>query len=1461
MLVVFAVPTSWLFAGTILCKKESQWKDTNPQDRDVPKYGPQGGPSGNIDDVKEFNRQAQVNNTSKVPPVDGSKRKQEQEQAPKKENKKTSIREQTTFSWRNVGFWDSDTVSDKMEVLKMMKRIEEYVVDHFYGDWYWNTSLAIGTCYFAWLFAKWGWGILSLGLVFTFTTSVYRIEFRRFNRDIRDDMNRINASNRLENELETMEWLNSFLDKFWVIYMPALSEQVMYQANEVLKDQAPGFGIEALSLDEFTLGSKAPRVDSIKSYTMKGQDHIEMDWAFSFTPNDTDDMTKNEIKKKINPKVALGVTIGKAFIKKSLPILVEDMSFTGRMNIKFKLYETFPHLKMVSVQFLEAPVIDYALKPVGGDTLGIDIMSFIPGLASFVNGLIHSNLRPMLYAPNSLDIDVADIMEQQSNDSTGVVAVTIKRCHNLKTGQSTKSNSINPYVELKLLANADVSEKTKIKKLNNDPIFAETKYLLVNSLDGNNLSFNVFDFVKDKKDDTLIGNVDYSLGELLQKEERLGLTKNITEGGKTVGKIEFDLRYFPSAPPATLEDGTKVVDTQAEVGILKLNLHGAKDLDISRSVVGLLNPYAEIYINSELTKSCRRLRQTNEPSWNQSFESMITQQSETQVQVLIKDSADDEIVAKLDASLQDLIFETSRGQQWITCSPLREGGPHSRIKISAGWKPLSITDSSVVDTHFNASIGGLRLHLRGASDLINLESVGKVDPYARVIVDGKLKARTVTIGETTDPVWDTVYFFPVTTQHQHLLIQVMDAETEGKDRNLGSVAVNVNEILKKNEAGYFLGYDGAEEILEQPVLFDGQNKGSLQYSLSFIPTLPLYTISQKEDKAGYQRHLNKIKKEEEEKQKRQENLFKKHPNEYEWVEVAEDNLPEPPKIDMPLEKAIKYRTGSLVVHLLDGKFSDSELYVHTLFDDQAYPSGITSKNEGKTLTAPSTSEGFVRDLPNSKLILRLAKKAEVDDEKDIVAEKIWDTIDVLKSAYHKPIHLRINDRNQLTVRVEFIPSAVKLAPLDTILDVGYMKLDILSAENLQALDSNGKSDPFAAIKLDGVQIFKTDKKRKTLDPSWNEGVEFPMISRSRQVLLLEVYDWDLTHDDRLLGRANMDLSTIEPLTSTQFSVRLDTQGTVHLRATFKPEYIRPKLSSTSPLPIDLGAVAAAPVKIVGGAAGLAGNAVGTGLGLASDGVTKGGMLFKNLGKKKSSENERGGESGQEKQQKEQKQKNEQSNGHDTIDENGEEHDEDSDEADNDEEDADKHSKDENGKPKKKYASEMQDEAPSFDEEKPPSVKAVPNVHAEMLPPPQKPDVGGHGRHDSSHTDMSSVMDTSMQLSFLGESSAGRFTIISAHGFKQSALEVKVIMKTPEKEKTLYKLRLAKGDKQGNFKWSETLPFRAYADGTLVFILREHHRIGRSVEVGRGEVSLEAFQEEHQLAINGGTLHVKVTTSD
>lgn len=1401
------------------------------------------------DDVEQYNREARANQTNMNPPVDSKKNK-----PPQQEKAPAHARDVPNFAWRSIGSWDNISGEDKKHSLSTAKAVENYVMDHLYGDWYYNTVIIIGICFFSWWFARYGFSFWTLFVVLLGAGSVYRAEFRRFNRDIRDDLARIDARNRLENELETMEWLNSFLAKFWVIYMPALSEMVMYQANEILKDQAPGFGIEALSLDEFTLGSKAPRVDSIKSYTRKGEDHIEMDWAFSFAPNDTDDMTKNEIKKKINPKVALGVTVGKAFISKSLPILVEDMSFTGRMNIKLKLTENFPHVKMVSVQFLEPPNIDYALKPVGGDTLGLDIMSFIPGLSSFVNGIIHSTLRPMLYAPNSLDIDVEEIMAQQSNDSVGVLDVTIKRVTDIRPSVKIKHDTIHPFVGLSLSSASCDPETTKVKNSTSNPVFMETKHMLVNTLQGNLLTFDLQAFIPDETSDVSIGRVDVPLDDLLQKDTQTAVTKNIVESGRVVGKIEYDLKWYPVVPPTILEDGTKDESLDLEVGIMKFSLYGASDLDIQKSVMGLLNPYAEVYVNDELIRTTRRLRQINEPLFGLTFESLITQQSTTRIQVLVKDSVEEAIVGRLDTNLQDLAFESSRGQQWITAAPIRPGGPASKFRVGVKWSALNMEEPE--EDHFqDCAIGGLRLLVRQAHGLINLEQVGDVDPYIKVSLNGKPKGRTPTIADCSSPFYNQIFFFPIANEHQHVLLDIYDAEAEGKDRPLGSCAISVNDFLKKNSEGYFLGYDGSEEIIEQPVLYSGRNHGTLTYSVSFIPTLPVLTRAQTENLDVYLESKKKAEDEERKREERMEELYNKNPDIYEWVELQDDKLPDPERIKLPLEKAVKYRTGVFCVNILSGRFKQKDPLVQTLFDDHAFPSNVTARAENKVLNKPSHVEGFIRDLPNSKTIFRVCNRFIVEDKKHIYCEKIFDTIDLLSRAYDHPMDLRIDANNVIKIQVEFIPSAVKLAPLDTVLDVGKMKLEILSAQGLSSADSNGKSDPMAVVKLQGIELFRTDKKRRTLDPIWNEAFEFPILSRSREVLLLEVYDWDLTHDDYLLGKAVLDLSAIEPFELTGFTVNLDTQGTVNMRVTFRPEYIRPKVSATSPLGIDMNDVKGAPLKLVGGAAGLAGNAVGNGVGLVSDNLSKGGQLIRGFGKRKS------GESAE----------NETQNGKKSasadmsrVSEQGEREGEDELEEDEDEEAGSdllsEYSKQtgktkgtkSNKSGKHKNARKSQDTkqgAPSREEElernKPPSIKgALPAFDPQELPPPQRPGSrNGHKREASGATEISTVNSSV----FGTDGIPGRVNLISAEGFQTSSLDIKARVITPAVTKDIYKTRSTKAH-LGAHRWNETFTFKCPPNGTLALLVREHRAFGRSQVLSTVELRLEDYLDKDQTVL-------------
>lgn len=103
-----------------------------------------------------------------------------------------------------------------------------------------------------------------------------------------------------------------------------------------------------------------------------------MDWRVQFNPTDIEDMTPRQLRTQINPKIVLTIRVGKGIIGAGMPILVEDMSFKGYMRIKLKLTANFPHIKTLDFCFLEPPEIDYVLKPVGGETFGMDIAHVSP---------------------------------------------------------------------------------------------------------------------------------------------------------------------------------------------------------------------------------------------------------------------------------------------------------------------------------------------------------------------------------------------------------------------------------------------------------------------------------------------------------------------------------------------------------------------------------------------------------------------------------------------------------------------------------------------------------------------------------------------------------------------------------------------------------------------------------------------------------------------------------------------------------------------------------------------------------------------------------------------------------------------------------------------------------------------------------------------------------------------------
>lgn len=63
------------------------------------------------------------------------------------------------------------------------------------------------------------------------------------------------------------------MSKFWLIYEPVLSASVVQTVDSILVDQTPAF-LDSIRLTTFTLGTKAPRVESVKAFPKTDPDVV-----------------------------------------------------------------------------------------------------------------------------------------------------------------------------------------------------------------------------------------------------------------------------------------------------------------------------------------------------------------------------------------------------------------------------------------------------------------------------------------------------------------------------------------------------------------------------------------------------------------------------------------------------------------------------------------------------------------------------------------------------------------------------------------------------------------------------------------------------------------------------------------------------------------------------------------------------------------------------------------------------------------------------------------------------------------------------------------------------------------------------------------------------------------------------------------------------------------------------------
>ncbi|KAF2458227.1 hypothetical protein BDY21DRAFT_284327 [Lineolata rhizophorae] len=1152
--------------------------------------------------------------------------------------------------WNRVG-WEPRFGSgiapedeDEGTLLDHQTWLEGKLEDKFFGDWYHNAGVIIFACLTSWVVAILGGGLGWVFLVMAVCGTYYRTSIRRVRRNFRDDVNRELAKNKLETDNESLEWINSFLVKFWPIYAPVLCDTIVSSVDQVLSTSTPAF-LDSLRLKLFTLGTKPPRLEHVKTYPKTQDDIVLMDWKFSFTPNDTADLTARQINNKQNPKVVLEVRVGKGMVSKGLDVIVEDMACSGLMRVKFKLQIPFPHIEKVEVCFLERPKIDYVCKPLGGDTFGFDI-NFIPGLESFIMEQIHGNLGPMMYDPNVFPIEIAKMLAGNPVDQAiGVLQITFHGAQGLKNPDKF-SGTPDPYATVSI-NNREELKRTETVHENANPRWNTTINVIISSLK-DSLTINVFDY-NDYRKDKELGTCTFPLEQLEVEEEYENQQLEVMANGRARGVVQCDIRFFPVLQPMKLEDGTEEPPPESSTGIAKFTVAQAKDLDGSMSLIGQLNPYAVLLLNGKEVHISKKLKRTNQPIFpDASKELLITDRKKARIGLVLKDDRDlatDPIIGRYQIKLEDMLEMMAKGQEWYNLHGVKSG----RVKMTLQWKPVALKGALGGSGGYVTPIGVMRFHFQNARNLRNLETMGKSDPYVRVLLSGIEKARTVTFKNNLNPDWDEVHYVPVHSTREKLLLEVMDEETMGKDRSLGHVEIAAADYIKQDDNGEYVVFDNKHKLLSDGLRTSPRAtpKGTLNYTCSFYPTLNVVDPEEEEEEAQQAKEAK-------------ETTEAKEANGRPSVEATNGDQPrnladpahkrtgtisslrsnttanttngsldapsflekkEPPKIRLTGDDLQQYESGLIVFKIISGEFSETGCHLEVLMDDMLFPSYRATKIRSKQTTFNETGDAMVRELEFSRITLRIIedveKSGEVKDE-DIIAKLSGETLSTMQRCLYKPTTLVLKSKdgkeNKVTVSLKYLPVKMQLDPSESINNQGTLRVEVLDAAELPAADRNGYSDPYCKFNLNGKEVFKTKTQKKTLHPAWNEFFEVPVRSRTAADFEVVVYDWDFGDKADLLGKADINLEILEPFTKQEVTLGLDGKsGSIRLKMTFKPDYVTRSRQGSS----TFHGTFAAPGKVIGAPV----KGVGKGAVFVGGGVMKGASFLGRgiMGKKKGSQ--------------------------------------------------------------------------------------------------------------------------------------------------------------------------------------------------------------------------------------------------
>ncbi|RKP02698.1 hypothetical protein CXG81DRAFT_10460, partial [Caulochytrium protostelioides] len=655
------------------------------------------------------------------------------------------------------------------------------------------TSYLVGGLFLTWLTTYFRFSFAWVVMIMYMTQMGFRRNMTRLRTKITRDISGSLERQRVDKGAETVAWMNAFLARFWVMYEPGLSATIKALVDDVLVASKPGF-IEDLRLTQFTLGTEAPRIELIRTHP--GSDKPEsmyMEWELNFQPTDED-------RPGAMSAIEITAKVGKGFASIPIPVLLKEVSFSGRLEVHLTFSHDFPHIKTVKVGFVEKPLINFILRPLKS----MDIMD-LPGLNTFIHDQINWQLSANLVHPNFITLDVPQLMGMvQTDRPLGILSINIAQAKQLRNQETTGTS--DPYCRVMLGG----QEIYRTKRISNclDPFWGERAHIVITTAMIERM-LGMPTMADGLKPDTLYFEImDYNE---VRKDRTMGMTHRLTlsntsqpAGPQSTEALVAELR---ETTPDTMADaiiagrplpGNPVNDSDAGPapneacysGILEVVLNSASNLSpkiVSRNATVYM---VCRYENRELFRTPPKKRTSGKPNWGAVRGYTFVKDVRTKrANIVFQFFADDRRVAQ--AELSPKLVQENKVPESLRLFSLH-GQAVGDIKMAALWHSVDLAQNQ---SDFVPPYALLKFRVKNAKELKNVETFGKSDPYCKLQLAGKQIGQTARKSNTLNPVFNETFWGLSMSREEAIVAELWDYNDVAKDRTLGRCEILLSDLL------------------------------------------------------------------------------------------------------------------------------------------------------------------------------------------------------------------------------------------------------------------------------------------------------------------------------------------------------------------------------------------------------------------------------------------------------------------------------------------------------------------------------------------------------------------------------------------------------------------------------------------------------------------------------------------